>query len=122
MLEFEKSFGVENRIWGKVFFLYVETYYSFTLGIEGFKSDGLKPTETKEKLVLPASEDIQAEKTHQGLIQGVEKFSADQLKSVKTREPQSPTAQIQVNNCIDTGKQFKVENFQPKFFLCYKDR
>ena len=39
---------------------------------------------------------MKAEKTHQGLLQGVEGFSSDQLKSVKTREPQSPTAQIQV--------------------------
>ena len=69
---------------------------SFFLGIEGFNSEQLKPTETNEKIVLPASSDIQAEKTHQGLIQGVESFSSEQLKNVKTREPQSPSAILQV--------------------------
>ena len=39
---------------------------------------------------------LQAEKTHQGLIQGVETFSSQSLKTVKTREPQSPTSVLQV--------------------------
>ena len=66
------------------------------LGIEGFTAGDLKKTETKEKVVLPAPADIQAEKNHQGLIHGVESFSAEKLKQVKTREPQSPTATLQV--------------------------
>ena len=72
----------------------------FFPGIEGFASKDLKPTETKEKVILPAPEDIQAEKTHQGLIQGVESFASDKLNPVKTREPQSPTATLQVNSYV----------------------
>ena len=39
------------------------------VGIEAFKSDELKHAETKEKLVLPGAEEIQTERTHQGLLQ-----------------------------------------------------
>jgi hypothetical protein len=46
--------------------------------------------------VLPAPEDIQVEKTIQGILHGVESFESEKLKSVKTREPLSPTAMIQV--------------------------
>ena len=38
-------------------------------GIEGFTSNSLKPTETKEKVVLPGKEEIKAEKTIQGMLQ-----------------------------------------------------
>ena len=38
-------------------------------GIAGFKSDSLKPTETKEKVVLPGEDDIKTEKTIQGVLQ-----------------------------------------------------
>ena len=50
------------------------------VGIEAFKSDGLKHAETKEKLVLPGAEEIQTEKTIQGLLQGVEGFEAEKLR------------------------------------------
>lgn len=43
--------------------------------------------QTSEKVSLPTAEDVQQEKTHQGLIQGVEK--GVQLQHVKTREPAS---------------------------------
>lgn len=46
--------------------------------------------------MLPAPEDIQVEKTIQGILQGVESFESEKLKTVKTREPASPTAIIQV--------------------------
>ena len=65
-------------------------------GIETFNSDSLKKAETKEKSVLPAPEDIQTEKTIQGILHGVESFESETLKAVKTREPLSPTAMIQV--------------------------
>ena len=39
------------------------------VGIEAFKSDELKHAETKEKLILPGAEEIQTERTHQGLLQ-----------------------------------------------------
>ena len=65
-------------------------------GIESFNADNLKNVETKEKTVLPAPEDIQVEKTIQGILQGVESFDSDTLKEVKTREPASPAAMIQV--------------------------
>ena len=38
-------------------------------GIAGFKSDSLKPTETKEKVILPGEEDIKTEKNIQGVLQ-----------------------------------------------------
>ncbi|TRY80839.1 hypothetical protein TCAL_04857 [Tigriopus californicus] len=47
----------------------------------------LKETLITEKNVLPTAEDVQQEKTHQGLIQGVEGFNVDQLNHVKTRQP-----------------------------------
>ena len=46
--------------------------------------------------MLPAPEDIQTEKTIQGILHGVESFESETLKAVKTREPLSPTAMIQV--------------------------
>ena len=49
-------------------------------GIQGFKSDSLKRTETKEKLILPDKEDIQTEKTHQGIIQVA--LSSDKSQSL----------------------------------------
>ena len=39
------------------------------VGIEAFKSDELRHAETKEKLILPGAEEIQTERTHQGLLQ-----------------------------------------------------
>ena len=88
-------------------------------GIEGFTSDSLKPTETKEKVVLPGKEEIKAEKTIQGMLQvckntvyfifniflfqGVEGFAKDSLKDVRTREPASPTAILQTELARDSS-------------------
>merc|ERR1712037_553906 len=68
-------------------------------GIEGFTSNSLKPTETKEKVVLPGKEEIKAEKT----LQGVEGFAKDSLKDVRTREPASPTAILQTELARDSS-------------------
>ena len=88
-------------------------------GIEGFTSNSLKPTETKEKVVLPGKEEIKAEKTIQGMLQvcknnfylvhdnpflqGVEGFAKDSLKDVRTREPASPTAILQTELARDSS-------------------
>ena len=89
-------------------------------GIEGFTSNSLKPTETKEKVVLPGKEEIKAEKTIQGVLQvcnmtfqprlisnpifqGVEGFAKDTLKDVRTREPASPTAILQTELARDSS-------------------
>ena len=97
-------------------------------GIAGFKSDSLKPTETKEKVVLPGEDDIKTEKTIQGvlqvrigtvnegwgikksccMLQGVAGFENEKLKNVKTREPASPSAVMQVCFIAD----LKVENIR----------
>ena len=45
-----------------------KTHSAIIHGITEFKPDILKPTETKEKFVLPGKEEIQTEKTHQGLL------------------------------------------------------
>ena len=95
-------------------------------GIEGFTSDSLKPTETKEKVVLPGQEEIKAEKTIQGMLQvckivftsslifsflqGVEGFAKDSLKDVRTREPASPTAILQTELARDSSLN-KVSEF-----------
>ena len=89
-------------------------------GIEGFTSNSLKPTETKEKVVLPGKEEIKAEKTIQGVLQvcnmtfqphlisnpifqGVEGFAKDTLKDVRTREPASPSAILQTELARDSS-------------------
>merc|ERR1712106_434393 len=66
-------------------------------------SDSLKPTETKEKVILPGEEDIKTEKTHQGLLQGVEGFENETLKNVKTRVPASPSAVMQIELARDSS-------------------
>merc|ERR1711874_3411 len=70
-------------------------------GITGFDQSKLKDVETKEKVVLPDSEQIQTEKTHQGLLLGVEE--GVQLKHVKTREPSTPTSTMQVELARDNS-------------------
>ena len=61
----------------------------------------MKPTETKEKLVLPGADEIQTEKTMQGLLQGVEQ--GVELRTVKTREPASPSSILQVELARDSS-------------------
>merc|ERR1712013_810369 len=75
---------------------------SMSLG-SSFTSNSLKPTETKEKVVLPGKEEIKAEKTIQGVLQGVEGFAKDSLKDVRTREPASPTAILQTELARDSS-------------------
>ena len=36
--------------------------------VSDFDRANLKPTETKEKVILPGEEDIKTEKTHQGIL------------------------------------------------------
>ena len=76
----------------------LSSYISFSLllGIAGFNSESLKPTETVEKLVLPGKDEIKTEKTIQGVLDGVKGFESEKLKTVKTREPDSPLAVVQV--------------------------
>jgi Thymosin beta-4 family len=88
----------------------------FIPGIESFNADNLKKAETKEKLVLPAPEDIQVEKTIQGILHGVESFESDKLKSVKTREPLSPTAMIQVSIICSKRTGVMLDNSGTLFF------
>ena len=78
-----------------------KTFY--LAGIEAFKSDELKHAETKEKLILPGAEEIQTEKTIQGLLQGVESFEAEKLRAVKTRQPASPSSILQVELARDSS-------------------
>jgi len=73
------------------------------MGISDFKADSLKPTETKEKVVLPGQDDIKNEKNIQSVLQGVEGFTKDNLKDVRTREPLSPTAVMQVEIARDSS-------------------
>merc|ERR1719357_210794 len=80
-----------------------KTHEGIIQGIAGFQTDSLKHTETKEKVVLPAQEDIKTEKTIQGMLQGVEKFAKDSLKDVRTREPASPTSVMQVEMARDSS-------------------
>ena len=78
-------------------FLYLHTFYFIiAIGIAGFNSESLKPTETVEKLVLPGKDEIKTEKTIQGVLDGVKGFESEKLKTVKTREPDSPLAVVQV--------------------------
>jgi len=63
--------------------------------VSDFDRANLKPTETKEKVILPGEEDIKTEKTHQGILLGVEAFENEKLKTVKTRQPVSPSAVMQ---------------------------
>jgi len=57
--------------------------------VQAFNREGLKETETAEKVVLPGADDIKQEKQHLDLLQGLETGSGD-LKHVETREPASP--------------------------------
>merc|ERR1711874_808788 len=72
----------------------------------------LKPTETKEKVVLPGKEEIKAEKTIQGMLQGVEGFAKDSLKDVRTREPASPTAILKTVSEFDKSNLKKAETLE----------
>jgi len=59
--------------------------------VESFNREGLKVTETEEKVVLPDSDQINQEKTHLDLLSGVETAGGvGSLKSVETREPTNP--------------------------------
>jgi len=59
--------------------------------VESFNRDGLKVTETEEKVVLPDSDQIHQEKTHMDLLTGVESAGGvGSLKPVDTREPTNP--------------------------------
>ena len=81
------------------------------VGIAGFKSDNLKPTETVEKNVLPDKEEIKTEKTIQGVLEGVKGFESEKLKNVKTREPSSPLAVVQVLYQISTSDSISIMTF-----------
>merc|ERR1740128_1586151 len=71
--------------------------------LSDFDKTNLKPTETREKVILPGEEDIKTEKNHQGILQGVEAFENEKLKSVKTRQPVSPSAAMQVELARDSS-------------------
>jgi len=59
--------------------------------VESFNREGLKMTETEEKIVLPDSDQIYQEKKHLDLLSGVETAGGvGNLKSVETREPTNP--------------------------------
>jgi len=58
--------------------------------IQTFNREGLKESETAEKIVLPGAEEIAAEKQHQQHLLGLETGLAEGLKHVETREPSSP--------------------------------
>jgi len=52
-----------------------------------YDKESLKHVDVEEKLVLPDSETLQAEKTRHNLMSGVEEFSKDSLTHVQTIEP-----------------------------------
>ena len=52
---------------------------------------------------MPGAEEIQTEKTIQGLLQGVEAFEAEKLRAVKTRQPASPSSILQVELARDSS-------------------
>ena len=79
-----------------VSFNFIHFIFIIAIGIAGFNSESLKPTETVEKLVLPGKDEIKTEKTIQGVLDGVKGFESEKLKTVKTREPDSPLAVVQV--------------------------
>jgi len=56
-----------------------------------YNKETLKHVDIEEKLVLPDSETLQAEKTRQNLLSGVEEFSLDSLAHVQTIEPLTGT-------------------------------
>ena len=51
--------------------------------------------------MLPGADEIQTEKTMQGLLQGVEQ--GVELRTVKTREPASPSSILQVELARDSS-------------------
>lgn len=54
-----------------------------------YNKESLKHVDVEEKLVLPDSETLQAEKARQNLLSGVEEFSKDSLSHVDTLQPLS---------------------------------
>merc|ERR1712064_214318 len=80
-----------------------KNHQNILTGIEAFKSDNLKHTETQEKIILPGAEEIQTEKNIQGLLQGVTGFENEKLKNVKTREPASPSSILQTELARDSS-------------------
>lgn len=54
-----------------------------------YNKESLKHVDVEEKLVLPDTETLQAEKARQNLLSGVEEFSKDSLSHVDTLQPLS---------------------------------
>ena len=59
--------------------------------VENFDKTQMSHTEPEEKIVLPSSEDVIQEKTHEQLLSGIEHFNPESLKESETREPVSAT-------------------------------
>merc|ERR1712066_1010625 len=57
--------------------------------VTAYNKESINHVDVEEKLVLPDSETLQAEKTHHNLMSGVEEFSKESLTHVETLEPLS---------------------------------
>lgn len=64
----------------------MEKTQQFVVGIEGFDSKKLRPTETNEKNPLPDQNAVAAEKSHIEFISGVEQFDKSTMKHAQTAE------------------------------------
>merc|ERR1712212_786646 len=54
--------------------------------LEGFTPDKLKSSTTEDKTVLPTKEDIETERTHQGIFQGIEGYDKSSMQHAETKE------------------------------------
>jgi len=87
-----------------------------TAEVENFDLKTMKTVAVEEKIVLPDTETLQAEKTHESFLKGVESFSHESLAHVRTPEPVSGAElvkqELTIKSLVDSVESFETSSLK----------
>jgi len=85
--------------------------------LESYNKEELKHVDVEEKVVLPDSETLQAEKSRESLLTGVAEFSKESLSHVQTQEPLSGAEllkqELSIKSLTESVSSFDTSSLKP---------